>query len=203
MVALIAVERIGASIHMLAASVSSFGNTPGYYSFVAIMKSIIAAGTTLAALFIFDLHAMSLFVGYAAGGLVAFVGSVAMLSRFFKARIDWSTIKDALYLGGWSTLAFLTVQARVSAERALLTPIYRATGSRSLCPCPAVPVASHAGLAANSERGGPSLAGRDEMEGPAIYSHRPHLERHVFGHYGFRRCVGAIRAHDYWNADAR
>jgi O-antigen/teichoic acid export membrane protein len=121
MVALIAVERIGASIHMLAASVSSFGNTPGYYSFVAIMKSIVAAGTTLAALFIFDLHVMSLFVGYAAGGLVALAGSVAMLSRFFKARIDWSTVKDALYLGGWSTVAFLTVQARVSAERALLT----------------------------------------------------------------------------------
>ena len=121
MVVLIAVERIGSSVHMLTASVSSFGNTPGYYSFVTITKSLVATAATLAALFIFDLHVMALFVGYAAGGVAALVGSLAILSRFFKARIDWGTVKDALYLGGWSTMAFLTVQARLTVERALLT----------------------------------------------------------------------------------
>jgi O-antigen/teichoic acid export membrane protein len=121
MVLLIAVERIGTSIHIFSATVSSFGNTPGYYSFVSITKSIVAAGTTLAALFVFHLHVMALFVGYAAGGVAALIGSLAMLSRFFIARIDWTTLKDALYLGGWSTLTFLIVQARVTVERALLT----------------------------------------------------------------------------------
>jgi O-antigen/teichoic acid export membrane protein len=121
MVALIALERIGASIHMLAASISSFGNMPGYYSFVTITKSVVAAAVTLTALFIFDMHVMALFVGYAAGGVAALIGSLAILSRYFKASIDRSTIKDALYLGSWSTLAFLTVQARLTVERVLLT----------------------------------------------------------------------------------
>jgi O-antigen/teichoic acid export membrane protein len=129
MVGLIALERVGASIHMLAASVSSFSNTPGYYSSVTIAKSLVAAAVTLAALFVFRMHVMALFVGYAAGGVVALIGSLAILSRFFKARIDWDTIRDAFHLGGWSTLAFLTIQARLTVERALLT---RYTGLHDL-----------------------------------------------------------------------
>jgi O-antigen/teichoic acid export membrane protein len=129
MVALITLERIGSSIQMLAASVSSFSNTPGYYASVTIAKSLVAAAVTLAALFIFHLHVMALFVGYAAGGVVALVGSLAILSRFFKATIDGGAIRDALRLGGWSTLAFLTVQARLTVERALLT---RYTGLHDL-----------------------------------------------------------------------
>jgi O-antigen/teichoic acid export membrane protein len=121
MVALIALERIGSSIHMLAASISSFGNTPGYYSLVTISRSVVATAVTLAALFVFHMQVMALFVGYAAGGVAALIGSLAILSRYFKAGIDWSTIKDALYLGGWSTMAFLTVQARLTVERMLLT----------------------------------------------------------------------------------
>jgi O-antigen/teichoic acid export membrane protein len=52
---------------------------------------------------------------------VALVGSLAMLSRYFEARIDRGALKDALYLGGWSTISFLALQARQTIERALLS----------------------------------------------------------------------------------
>jgi O-antigen/teichoic acid export membrane protein len=121
MVVLIAVERIGSSIHALAASISSLSNTPGYYALVTIMKALVATAATLAGLFVFHMKVTALFVGYAAGGIAALIGSLAILARYFKPGIDWSVIKDALYLGGWSTLAFLTVQARLTVERSLLT----------------------------------------------------------------------------------
>ena len=121
MVMLVAIESIGSSMHTLVGGISKLGIAPGYYSLVAMLKSVAAAGATLAALFLFELKGMALFVGHAAGGLVALVGSLAMLSRFFKAGIDRGMLKDALYLGGWSTFSLLAQQARQTIERSLLS----------------------------------------------------------------------------------
>jgi O-antigen/teichoic acid export membrane protein len=121
MVMLVAIESVGSSMHTLVASISKLGSSPGYYSLVAVLKSVTGVCVTLAALFVFELKGMALFVGHAAGGIVALVGSLAMLSRYFEARIDRGALKDALYLGGWSTISFLALQARQTIERALLS----------------------------------------------------------------------------------
>jgi O-antigen/teichoic acid export membrane protein len=72
---------------------------------------------------------MALFVGHGAGGVVALVGSLAALSRFFKAKIDWALVKEAAHLGGWTTVSSLAQQARQTVERAALS---RFTGLHDL-----------------------------------------------------------------------
>jgi O-antigen/teichoic acid export membrane protein len=121
MVLLAAVESIGSSLYTLALGISKLGVAPGHYSLIAMLKNLTAVGATLASLFLFDLKGVSLFIGHAAGGVVALVGSLAMLSRFLRPRIDWDMLKDALYLGGWSTVSFLALQARQTIERAVLS----------------------------------------------------------------------------------
>jgi O-antigen/teichoic acid export membrane protein len=121
MVVLVGIESVGSSMHTLVAGISKLGSSPGYYSLVAVLKSVAAVGVTLAALFLFEMKGMALFVGHAAGGAVALIGALAILSRYFEARIDWGALKDALYLGGWSTVSLLALQARQTIERALLT----------------------------------------------------------------------------------
>jgi O-antigen/teichoic acid export membrane protein len=120
MVLLVAVESIGSSMYVLVGGIAKLGAAPGHYSLVAMFKSITAAGATLAALFLFDMKGVALFVGDAAGGTAALVGSLAMLSRYF-GRIDRGAIKDALWVGGWSTMALLALQARQIIERVLLS----------------------------------------------------------------------------------
>jgi O-antigen/teichoic acid export membrane protein len=121
MVLLAAIESVGSSLYALALVISKLGTAPGHYSLIAVLKNLTAVGATLASLFLFELKGMSLFVGHAAGGIVALVGSLAMLSRFLQPRIDWDMLKDSLYLGGWSTVSFLALQARQTIERALLS----------------------------------------------------------------------------------
>jgi O-antigen/teichoic acid export membrane protein len=121
MVLLAAVESIGSSLYTLALGISKLGIAPGHYSLIAVLKNLTAVGATLVSLFLFELKGVSLFIGHAAGGVVALVGSLAMLSRFLRPRIDWDMLKDALYLGGWSTVSFLALQARQTIERALLS----------------------------------------------------------------------------------
>ena len=88
---------------------------------MSILKSVVAAAVTLVALFLLDLHGLSLFVGHVSGGVVVFVGSLVMMSRFFVPRIDWEAVRYALSLGGWSTVSLLFLQGRQTAERALLS----------------------------------------------------------------------------------
>jgi O-antigen/teichoic acid export membrane protein len=121
MVLLVAVESIGSSMYVLVGGIAKLGAAPGHYSLVAMFKSIVAAGATLAALFLFDMKGVALFVGHGAGGTVALVGSLAMLSRYFEGGIDRGAIKEALWVGGWSTMALLALQARQTIERALLS----------------------------------------------------------------------------------
>ena len=121
MVLLAAVESIGSSLYTLALGISKLGIAPGHYSLIAVLKNLTAVGATLASLFLFELKGVSLFIGHAAGGVVALVGSLAMLSRFLRPRIDWDMLRHALYLGGWSTVSFLALQARQTIERALLS----------------------------------------------------------------------------------
>jgi O-antigen/teichoic acid export membrane protein len=68
MVLLVAVESIGSSMYVLVGGIAKLGAAPGHYSLVAMFKSITAAGATLAALFLFDMKGVALFVGHAAGG---------------------------------------------------------------------------------------------------------------------------------------
>jgi O-antigen/teichoic acid export membrane protein len=121
MVLLAAIESIGSSLYTLALGISKLGTAPGHYSLIAVLKNLTAVGATLVSLFLFELKGTSLFVGHAAGGVVALVGSLAMLSRFLRPRIDWDMLGDALYFGGWSTVSFLALQARQTVERALLS----------------------------------------------------------------------------------
>jgi O-antigen/teichoic acid export membrane protein len=121
MVVLVVVESIGASVLTLVQAISKLGRVAGQYSLLMVLKSLTAVATTLAALFLFDLKGVSLFVGHAAGGVVALVGAMAVLSRFFTAGIDWPLIKESLYLGGWSTVSLLVMQARQAVERGLLS----------------------------------------------------------------------------------
>jgi O-antigen/teichoic acid export membrane protein len=121
MVLLVASESIGSSVLTLALGLSKLGASTGFYALISVFKSVIAIVATLTALFMFELKGLSLFVGHAAGGVVALVGSLAMMWRFFKPRIDWDALKDALYLGGWSTVSLLALQARQTIERALLS----------------------------------------------------------------------------------
>jgi O-antigen/teichoic acid export membrane protein len=121
MVALAVVESIGSSVHLLVRGTSRLGSAPGYYSLVTVSKNITAVSVTLAALFLFDLKGIALFIGHGAGGLVALVGSLAMLSRFFKVRVDWDIAKSAMRLGGWNTVSSLSLQARQTIERAVLS----------------------------------------------------------------------------------
>jgi O-antigen/teichoic acid export membrane protein len=121
MVLLAAVESIGSSLYTLALGISKLGIAPGHYSLIAVLKNVTAVGATLASLFLFELKGVSLFIGHAAGGVVALVGSLAMLSRFLRPRIDWDMLRHALYLGGWNTISFLALQARQTIERALLS----------------------------------------------------------------------------------
>jgi O-antigen/teichoic acid export membrane protein len=121
MVVLAAVESIGSSLYILALGISKLGTAPGLYSLIAVLKNLASVGATLASLFLFELKGTSLFVGHAVGGVVALVGSMAMLSRFLRPRIDRNVLKDVLYLGGWSTVSFLALQARQTIERLLLS----------------------------------------------------------------------------------
>jgi O-antigen/teichoic acid export membrane protein len=121
MVVLVVVESIGASVLTLVQAISKLGRAVGQYSLLMVLKSLTAVATTLAALFLLDLKGVSLFVGHAAGGVVALLGAMAVLSRFFTAGIDGALIEESLYLGGWSTVSLLVVQARQAVERALLS----------------------------------------------------------------------------------
>jgi O-antigen/teichoic acid export membrane protein len=121
MVLLAAVESIGSSLYTLALGISKLGIAPGHYSLIAVLKNLTAVGATLASLFLFELKGVSLFIGHAAGGVVALIGSLAMLSRFLRPRIDWDMLRHALYLGGWNTVSFLALQARQTIERALVS----------------------------------------------------------------------------------
>jgi O-antigen/teichoic acid export membrane protein len=121
MVVLVAIESIGSSLFSLALNLSKLGTSTGFYAFISVLKGVLAIVATLTALFLFRLEGLSLFVGHVTGGMVALVGSLAMMWRFFEPRIDRSALKDALSLGGWSTIALLFLQARQTIERALLS----------------------------------------------------------------------------------
>jgi O-antigen/teichoic acid export membrane protein len=129
MIVLVAVESIGSSVHLLNRQTSRLGSAPGYYSVVTVLKSVTGACVTLGALFLFDVKGMALFIGHAAGGVVVLLGSLAALSRFFKARIDWELVREAVRLGGWTTASSLAQQARQTVERAALS---RFTGLHDL-----------------------------------------------------------------------
>jgi O-antigen/teichoic acid export membrane protein len=121
MVVLVAIESIGSSLFTLALNLSKLGTSTGFYALISVLKSVLAVLATLAALFLFQLKGLSLFVGHVTGGMVALVGSLAMMWRFFEPRIDRGAAKDALSLGGWSTISLLFLQARQTIERALLS----------------------------------------------------------------------------------
>ncbi len=121
MVVLVVVESIGSGMLTLVQGISKLGRAAGQYSLLMVLKSLTAAATTLAALFLLDLKGLSLFVGHATGGVIAFVGAMAVLSRLFAPEIDRELVKEALYLGGWSTVSLLVMQARQTIERALLS----------------------------------------------------------------------------------
>jgi O-antigen/teichoic acid export membrane protein len=121
MVVLVAIESIGSSLFTLALNLSKLGTSTGFYALISMLKGVLAILATLTALFLFRLEGLSLFVGHVTGGMVALVGSLAMMWRFFEPRIDAGALKDALSLGGWSTVALLFLQARQTIERALLS----------------------------------------------------------------------------------
>jgi O-antigen/teichoic acid export membrane protein len=121
MVVLVAIESIGSSLFTLALNLSKLGTSTGFYALISMLKAVLAIVATLTALFLFRLEGLSLFVGHVTGGMVALAGSLAMMWRFFEPRIDRGAMKDALTLGGWSTIALLFLQARQTVERALLS----------------------------------------------------------------------------------
>jgi O-antigen/teichoic acid export membrane protein len=121
MVVLVAIESIGSSLFTLALNLSKLGTSTGFYALISMLKGVLAVVATLTALFLFRLEGLSLFVGHVTGGMVALFGSLAMMWRFFEPRIDRGAMKDALSLGGWSTIALLFLQARQTVERALLS----------------------------------------------------------------------------------
>jgi O-antigen/teichoic acid export membrane protein len=121
MVVLVALESIGSALFTLALNLSKLGTSTGFYAALSIVRSVVAAIVTLAALFLLDLHGLSLFVGHVCGGVVVFVGSLVMMSRFFVPHLDWEALRYALSLGGWSTVSLLFLQGRQTVERALLS----------------------------------------------------------------------------------
>lgn len=121
MILMVAIESVGASLYALALGISKLGTSAGFYAAISVCKSVVAVGATLVALFVFDLKGVSLFVGHVCGGVVALVGSLAMMSPFLTGRVDREVLKEALRLGGWSTVSLLFLQARQTIERTLLS----------------------------------------------------------------------------------
>ena len=91
MVVLVVVESIGADVLTLVQAISKLGRVAGQYSLLMVLKSLTAVATTLAALFLFDLKGVSLFVGHGAGGVVRWSApsrAVAVFHRRDRLAVD-------------------------------------------------------------------------------------------------------------------
>ncbi len=121
MVALVMIAMIGASLYTLVAVLATYGYAPGYFSAITILKATISVASTLVALFVFDAGVLSLFVGLFAAGVSDLISSILFMMPFLRFRFDRRVARDCLMLGGWTSLAQLSMQGRLLLERSVLS----------------------------------------------------------------------------------
>ncbi len=100
-VGLAAAAMVMASLWSLAVDVTTVSGAAGQYAAVVVAQALIGPPATLAALFLFDLGALSLFVGLAVGSAVGLVGALAVLRPYLGARVEPALVGESLRLGGW------------------------------------------------------------------------------------------------------
>lgn len=121
MIALVMIGAVGTSLYTLVGTLATFGHAPGYYSVITMIKVTVSVGSTLVALFVFDCGVLSLFIGMFAAGVFDLIGSTLFMMPFLRWRYDGQVARDCLCLGGWNSLAQLTIQGRQFLERSVLS----------------------------------------------------------------------------------
>lgn len=121
MIALVSIAMVGMSLYTLARTLAIYGHRPGYCSLMTMVEASMSVAATLAGLFIFHLHVVSLFLGQFAAGMVDLIGSLLLFLPFLTWRYDRNVARDCLRLGGWNSFAHLTMQGRQILERGVLS----------------------------------------------------------------------------------
>ncbi len=129
MISMVAGATIGASIYSLTSVLAVLGYRVSQFVALTMTKAVVGAATTLLALYCFNGGVESLFIGFFAAESLGLLGSTLLLSPLLTPQLDAAVSGQCLRLGGWSSLAQLTMQARQLFERALLST---ATGLHSL-----------------------------------------------------------------------
>ena len=121
MMGLVMVAMIASSLYTLIGALAVFGHAAGYFSVMTMVKATIAAAVVLLALFVFHLEVLSLFLGQFAAGLFELIASGLILLPFLTWRYDRAVARDCIVLGGWNSVAQLTMQGRLLLERGVLS----------------------------------------------------------------------------------
>ena len=121
MIALVAVAMVGTSLSTLVGTLAVFGYAPGYFALITTVKATISVAVVLMALFFFDLHVVSLFLGQFAAGLLDLIGACLIILPFLGWRFDRKVASDCLRLGGWGSVAQISMQGQQLLERSVLS----------------------------------------------------------------------------------
>jgi len=121
MMGLMMVAMIASSLYTLIGTLAIFGHAAGYFSLMTIVKATVSVAVVLLALFVFHLEVLSLFLGQFAAGLFELIASASILLPFLAWRYDRKVAHDCVVLGGWNSVAQLTMQGRQLLERSVLS----------------------------------------------------------------------------------
>lgn len=121
MFVLVMVAMIGGSLYTLVGTLAVFGHAPGFYSFTTMTKATVSVVVMLVSLFAFDMRVLSLFLGLFAAGVVDLIAATLIFRPFLVWHFDREVARDCLFLGGWNSLAQVTMQGRLLVERSVLS----------------------------------------------------------------------------------
>ncbi len=90
------------------------------FALIAISQILIVAVSQTIALLIFDLGRSTLFMGSFVGGIVSFIGTIAVLKPYIGFRVEPKWVHDLVTLGSVNTISILLENVSSFVERIVL-----------------------------------------------------------------------------------